>query len=156
MKKEELEKELQSIAPYLSVHKKKDPPFKVPDNYFEQFENQLLDTIEIQASAKPIAKVRKLSNWLSRAAAIFILGAGAFYLFNQEVPSSQDLLADLSTEEIDQYLAEHIYELEEDLFYEDGLFQEDLLGDDFSEEEIDIYLEEHLDELESTDLDKLL
>jgi len=156
MKKEEIHKELQSIAPKLAEQKQKGNPFKVPDNYFEQFEQQLSKRINEEPPIRQDTKTRRLSYWLSRAAAIAILLVGFLYLIQKEDTTNTDVLADVTPAEMHQYLADNIYELEEDLLFESGVFQDDDLSDNFTEEEIDIYLEEQLYELEDSDLDNLL
>jgi len=156
MKEEEIHKELESIAPNLAKLKKKGNPFKVPDNYFDQFEQQLSERLKEASPIRQETKVRQLTYWLSRAAAIAVLLLGFFYFIQKDATPKVDLLADVTPDEIHQYLADNIHELEEDLLFEPNVLNKDQLEDDFSKEEIDVYLEDQLYELEDSDLDNLL
>ena len=107
-KEEEIQKELASIAPLLAQQKRKPTPFKVPKNYFEQLEQQVMEQVKVAPSAKTTTKVRILPFWVARVAVLFLLTGGGVWLW-QSSSSSSDLLADISPLEINQYITCLLY-----------------------------------------------
>jgi len=155
MKKEELQKELASIAPLLAQQKRKSTSFKVPENYFEQLEQQVMEQVKAAPSAKTTTKVRTLPLWVARVAALFLLVGGGVWLW-QSSSNTSDLLADISPTEINQYITDNLHEFEEDLLFNKNNLSNGWLNQEFSKKEINIYLEEYIEELEAEDLEYLL
>ncbi len=153
--KEAIQKELEQLAPLLARQKEKSSPFKLPDDYFDTLENQILDRVTMEPKKDTPTKIRSLSFWLTSAAAILLLAVGFSFLF-QSQNKSEALLADISTEEIDRYISDNLYEFDEDLLFEENTTSADLNSTDFSEEEVNLYLEENIEDLEDLDLDYLL
>lgn len=125
MKKNEINKELEELAPFLSKLKKdKKEEFTMPTNYFDKFEARLMHRIEEETalSATDRSEQRTTEHFLSRIKAFFkphyALGfstcllfiIGSIYVLQPvDQPTSVDtmegLLADGS---IDSYIYSHI------------------------------------------------
>ena len=153
--KEKIHKELEQLAPLLAKHKDKSSPFKVPEGYFDTLEAKVLEQVSSEEPKRSATIIRPLYFWLTSAAAIILLVVGMSVLFQSE-NHSENLLADISVEEIDRYISDNLHEFDEDLLLESSSNLSDLKNNDFSEEEINLYLEDNLEELEDLDLDQLL
>jgi len=152
-KKENIQNELEQFAPFLAKQKNRPSPFKVPNGYFDKLDLQVIEQITSASQKDAPTKIRSLSFWLTSAAAVILLTIGVSFLF-QPKNNSDNLLADISTEEIDRYISDNLYEFDEDLLFQGS--SPDIENTDFSEEEINLYLEDNLDEMEDFDLDHLL
>lgn len=98
--------------------------FKIPEHYFESFEDRMMQILpQEEKEVKIISLWQRKSVWLSSAAAIFIIAFGTWaYFANQTVEDltlSQDYLAyesDITTEDIAFHLTnEDISALETEL-----------------------------------------
>ena len=155
-KKKEISEELKEIAPNLSILKNKQDAFKLPDNYFANFEADLLQ--QVQQEVIPIrsttSNLFKITSTLRKLAAIFLMGGIGLFLWKQSASSSIDTT--LSSEEIANYIADNMEEFEEDLFLEE-LYKRQLVTDiDLNNNEIEIGIDDLLEELDEADLEDLL
>ena len=89
-----------------------DSGFKIPENYFEQFEAQMMNNLP-EREVKVVSLWQRKSVWVSGAAAVFIISIGTWLFFVQKstesVISSQEYLAyenDVTTEDIALYLSD--------------------------------------------------
>lgn len=153
--KENIQKELEQLAPLLAKHKSKPNPFKMPSGYFDILETQVLEQVSSETPKSSTTKIRSLSFWLTNAAAVILLAIGVSFLL-QPTTNSDNLLADISAEEIDRYISDNLDEFDEELLFEENTTESEIKNTDFSEEEINLYLEENLEELEDIDLEQLL
>lgn len=88
------------------------PGFKVPADYFEQFEAKIMNRLP-QREVKVVSLWQRKSVWVSSAAAVFIIAIGTWLFFVQDntenTISSQEYLAyesDITTEDIAHYLTD--------------------------------------------------
>ena len=74
--------------------------FKVPDNYFEQFEAKMMAQIPVEKETKVVALFYRKQVWISAIAAVFLIAIAIPVYFNMAKESSLDA----ST--IENYLAQ--------------------------------------------------
>lgn len=125
-------------------------PFKVPDGYFQQLSEDILERKSALNNKREWYQVPKFRYALA-SLVIIVISLITFYSTGNE-DSYDTYLAQVSTDEIIDYL--QIYDLsEEDILYNSELGEGEAF--DFFDES---QLEEHLDELEfnEDDLDELL
>ena len=112
--------------------------FKIPEHYFENLENRIMNQLPEQ-EVKVISLWQRKSVWISGLAAVLVVSLGTWFYFNQQANeltvSSQEYLAyssDLSTEDIAYHLTdEDITTIENEL----GLY----------DSESEAYVNEYLD-----------
>ncbi len=132
--------ELKNIAPKLSGIKKENP-FKVPNNYFEDFSARLKPTLEssdIKATKKQNAFIRILKPTLGLAASfalIFMLVYWPLSMFNNKYADNKDIS---ETTTIDNNYYSLIAELDENSLY--TLLEENTKEESFSDDELVAYL----------------
>jgi len=155
-KKKEISEELKELAPNLSALKNKQDAFKLPDNYFANFEVDLLQ--QVQQEVIPIrattSNLFKITSTLRKLAAIFLIGGIGLFLWKQSSSSSMDTT--LSSEEIASYIADNMEEFEEDLFLEAAYERQLVTGTNLNNNEIEIGIDDLLEELDEADLEDLL
>ncbi len=131
----------------------KDNIFKVPDNYFENFPDRLKKRIEESEKHKkvPIIRLKTIIN-MAAAAAILIFVIYGITKINDNTTSVDQLLSEISSEELVNYLVES--EISTDEFLESLDLSiiastEDIISDEFipseplDEETIDDLLDEY-------------
>jgi len=131
----------------------KDNIFKVPDNYFENFPDRLQKRIEEKENHKkvPVIRLRSIIN-MAAAAAILIFAIYGITKINDNKTSVDQLLSEISSEELVNYLVES--EISTDEFLESLdvsiiASTEDPISDEFNpsesldEETIDDLLDEY-------------
>ena len=98
--------------------------FTIPDNYFETFEERLMQQLPFEENnTKVIQLWQRKSFWISSVAAVFVLSFGIWTYFAQTnantIISSSEYLAyenDLTTEDIAEHLTdEDIASLENEM-----------------------------------------
>lgn len=120
--------------------------FKVPENYFENFEDRLLSQIEPKAEPKVISLFHRKQIWISAIAAVFVALIAIPVYFNSvttEKISSQTLENYLTTEYntydlINNLSEEDIQSLETSVSLNDAAIEDYLLQED----NIDYYINE--------------
>ncbi|MGV7107167.1 hypothetical protein [Flavobacterium sp. U410] len=120
--------------------------FKVPENYFESFEDRLLSQIESKEEPKVISLFHRKQIWISAIAAVFVALIAIPVYFNSvttEKISNQTLENYLTIEYntydlIDNLSEEDIQGLETSVSLNDAAVEDYLL----QEENIDYYLNE--------------
>lgn len=123
-------------------HKEKlKPGFKIPDNYFEQFEAKIMEQILQEKETKVVSLFYKKQIWISTIAAIFLLAIAIPVYFNMVNESNLDA----ST--IENYLAQQqnvgITELSKHLTDEDIIALEKTLSlNDANSDAVEDYLSE--------------
>ncbi|MEL6864366.1 MAG: hypothetical protein AAFP19_08105 [Bacteroidota bacterium] len=171
-KQEDSRKELEEISPFLA-NLKKEQPFKVTKNYFEQLPDQVLDRVqttqkEAQAPAGPnwldqlaqsLALLLQPRYALSLATVALVIVATVFMLRSAD-PSMSTVVAEekgeLSEEVIQDYIAANIEDFEADLLWE--MSQGEALSDfdELEGEDLAPYIDEIIDDLDDSDLEELL
>ena len=64
--------------------------FKVPDNYFEQFEAKMMAQIPVEKETKVVSLFYKKQVWISAIAAVFLLAIAIPVYFNMASESNLD------------------------------------------------------------------
>lgn len=145
----EVRNELKELsAPSLLELKNKGNGLRLPENYFETMQQEVLAKIS-ETSEKP-AQIRSLSTLL-RAAAVLLLVALALWMIRPQTPTpaSEQLLA--SYADIEAYVLENaeLFDLETILEMSgEYIAAENPLPDNLSDEELNLYLEEYLEEFD--------
>lgn len=172
--KKEIQDELEKLAPSLSKLKKEDVS-GVPENYFSQLPEQILNQIDFSKN-KTIAEtvsISRSSSWLDQLterlaiffqpnmaigfAMMMMLGVATVFTLNDR-SGSDTTVADLTSNELENYVKANIddFEVQELL---------NLLGNEeevswteieIGEENLDEYLEEIIDDLDASDLEDFL
>lgn len=165
--KKEIKEELEALAPSFSKMKKEEA-FRVPENYFNDLPNQILE--ELNLERKEVSVGTKTSWWASMMenismlfqprlavgfATLLLLVASVFYF---KIQGSDEALplAELTTMEAESYLLENIDEFEDELLYDLASQTEPLLIEESEDQELNHYLEEIIDEMDDETLEELL
>lgn len=98
----------------LENDKKIESGFKIPDNYFDSFEDRLMQKIELMPKEpKVISLWQRKSVWISGIAAAVVISIGTWMYFeqqnNESIEISQEYLAyesDITTEDIAMHLTD--------------------------------------------------
>lgn len=99
------------------------PGFKIPEDYFEQFEAKIMNQLPEKKETKVISLWQRKSVWISSVAAVFVIAFGTWTYFGQtnieNTTASQEYLAyenDITTEDIAMNLSdEDINDVEKEL-----------------------------------------
>lgn len=173
-KKNNVAEELKEISPLLHTIKEDNTPFKVPENYFNQFQDQMLQRLNMNpepASHSPIAW--RIKSWLDQLgyllqprmalalSSVLILLIASWFLFSPEKgPSSGDLnFASLSIDEIQQYIDANLDDFDEETVKEvaqDGPNLQLIPSNAIDTEEIDQYFDDMMDQIDPSELEELL
>ena len=98
----------------LENDKKIESGFRIPDNYFDSFEDRLMQRIsEEEKTVKVISLWQRKSVWISGIAAAVVISIGTWIYFEQQktenIEISQEYLAyenDITTEDIAKHLTD--------------------------------------------------
>lgn len=168
--REEIQKELQELSPFLSKLKAKEQKPEVPENYFHALPEQIWEQIKLQPMPERVVKQpdfwQKLLNTLrlllqpriavSLATFAMLIFIGIyFFQFNESAPAENSL----TEEDITNYIKENIHDFDTELLIQAtaDLPNESILqSDDFSEEEINQMMDEILNEVDEKTLEEML
>ena len=172
--KKEIQDELEKLAPSLSKLKKEEV-FEVPENYFNQLPDQILNKIDFSKTKTVSESIssESSSSWLDQLterlaiffqpkmaigfAMMIMLAVASFFILNDENTSIPQV-ADLTSEELEFYVKANIDDFEEQELLnvlgkvEAGSWTEMEIG----EEDLDGYLEEIIDDIDASDLEDFL
>ena len=172
--KKEIQDELEKLAPSLSKLKKEEV-FEVPENYFNQLPDQILNKIDFSKTRTVSESISSetSSSWLDRLteglviffqpkmavgfAMMVMLAAASFFILNNENTSIPQV-ADLTSEELENYVIANIDDFDEQELLnvlgnvEAGSWTEMEIG----EEDLDGYLEEIIEDIDASDLEDFL
>lgn len=176
--REELNKELGELSPFLSEMKNKSEGFKVPDNYFAGLSDEVWQRLQAeQQAARPVPGTPAPALWwqqLQQAwqlllqpryalalASVAVVISVAIFLFrpagNADAP-----IAQISVEEAHQYVSLNIDEFDTSLLAELASNTEEdntrpaVQAETPNDSVMDQYLEEMIDEIDLEDLEDLL
>lgn len=172
--KKEIQEELENLAPSLSKLKKEEV-FDVPEDYFSQLPDQILNQIDFSKNKTIIETVSTpaTSSWLDllteRLAIFFqpkmvvgfammiILGVVSFFILNDE-NESDPFVAELTSGELENYIEANIddFEIQELLNVLGNEERLSLTEIEIEEEDLDGYLEEIIDDIDASDLEEFL
>ena len=137
-----IKRELEDLSSSLSTIKKdRTKGFEVPEDYFSKFESKLMQKIENEVDSNTLptlsdsknesnGKIILLKHSLYAVVAASLVGLFLFFnsdLFQKDSPDSQVLLAQLTAEETNNYILEHIQEYNTEDFYD--LAEESILDE---------------------------
>ncbi len=162
--KKEIQDELSELSPLLAKMRQEPAGFIVPENYFDYLSESIMEQVKLEPKSDFVepSNLSVSQPWyaflFSRSlfaglASFAVLLVAMFFLLNQ--PSNGNELAEISSEEAEYYIANHLDEFELTLFLDS-----DLLGEineiEFDENEINQFLEDNIDELDAATLEQLL
>ena len=156
----EIKSELGEIAPFLATLKDKKNGFTVPKDHFSKLQYQIFDQLKDET---PILTVKKKFSiwdyaWLKPAvAAVFVgaVGATIFFWNANKSTSINQKMADISSDEMENYISSHIDEFDVELIVKNNPGILDETFKDFKPEDIHQYLKESIDDIEIEDLENL-
>ncbi len=174
-RKNEIKKELEEIAPFLNDIKKEKSGFQVPDNYFKEMQNQVIQQLNESPAEKhsnpsvflvikenSIQTIRLLAQprYALRAASfVLVLTVAAIFYFQlADRNNPNEFLTDISAEDMYEYVNENIdeFELEEIMEYAEVEGEEFYESFDTKDIELDNYIDEIIDDFDIEELDELL
>ena len=141
-------KELEKIAPELSKIKKENP-FRVPENYFNDFSARLQAKLDAEENTAPVKKsniIRYLKPAIGLAAGFALIFSLAYWPLKTFTPNTT---AESGVQEInvsDMLFASAVEGIDENSFYE--LLESPSAEEQFQEEELDAYLKTNVSEYE--------
>lgn len=172
--REEIQKELQELSPFLAKLKAQRQEPEVPENYFHALPDQIWEQIKLQPAPKRIVKQPGIGErfWnvlqlllqprvaVSLATFVVLLAAGIYFL----KPNSTSIVASanekgLTAEEITNYIDNNIHQFDTELLMQataDLPDQSILPESEFSEEEIDQMMKELIQDVDESTLEKML
>ena len=163
-RKNEIREELENLSPFLSKMKEEKEGFEIPRNYFKSLPNRVFEKLGNEPSPLAISEKSSLGFWsnpfqfilkpryaLAFATLSLLVTAGIFWTNNSTETAP---LADLTSEEIQTYISNNIYEFDEALFLESDLGFENF--ESLENAESDEFLNNIIDDLDIEDLEELL
>jgi len=168
--KNKIEEELNELSPFLSKFKKENS-FQVPPNYFEQMQREVL------AKTKQLEEGKQASNsWfehlidqfnqlLQPKFALALTGVAALAIFvffrlsPNETPLQELNLAEISSEAMQNYLADNLDKIDDEMLLE---MSDDLSENyfaptmDYPEEEVEMILDDLINDIDDKALEDLL
>ncbi len=140
--------ELKKIAPELSKIKKENP-FRVPENYFEDFSARL--QIKLEAEKKGVSKnqsrlIQFLKPAIGLAAGFALIFSLAYWPLKTFTPNQQANNISTQTDESEMFFASLVEGMDENSFY--ALLNEPAAAVQFSDEELANYVNTNSSEYE--------
>ena len=170
----EIRKELEEIAPFLSRMQGKGDGLQVPPGYFRQMQREVLQKVREEKLKDQRIQALGLQYWWERLgqyfaapqlrlamAAFLLLIAAAVWYWSAKQPAAVPMaqLEEVSAAEMEQYLSNNVDEIELELLldvavneHELGLFPDTGISD----EEFNSYMEEIIDDIDLKTLEDLL
>ena len=153
-------------APFLAKRQRQEDGFQVPPGYFRELQDQVIARLQEEEqprASQPMTLTDRWQRWkrtyrvAASLAATFVLLGLAWFLWR---PSGSELPAQLTYDELHEYVQENIDDFELDILLRysygedvpEGLFP----ASDMEQDEIDRYLDQELDEIELESLEELL
>jgi hypothetical protein len=167
--KEKIREELEQWSPRLAKLKD-DPqtPFQLPENYFHRLTQEIMEQVSLEpkpATPPRPGAARPWRQWLSGlltprlatglAAVALLLAAALLWLRPPAGPGELPAAAELTTQEMTDYIAAHIDDFELEMLAEAAEDEGTMSLQRTESEELDLYLDEIIDELELEDLQEL-
>lgn len=177
-KQDDLKQELEELSPLLSKLKVQENPFKTPEGYFAALPDELIARMRTEApvSSPPVRRswAERLTEFLQSllqpriavafASVLVLIVAGLYWLrpenTNSEAPGQMALIADLSVEEVSDYITENIEAFEEEdlivAVVESGVGVENTLPEmGLNAADVNDYMEKAIQEMDEEDLESL-
>lgn len=170
-RKNEIKEELKEHSPFLSKLKEEELPFKVPDRYFQNLQAEVLRQVKAEEAPAKAQKIwleqllEQIKWWLqprpalALASMVLLVAVGLNFLSNNSTATSDFSLADLSEEEIRNYVSDNLDEFDLDLILQVNASDPEWELNptlDLKDAELEQYLDEIIDEIEEEDLEDFL
>lgn len=169
-RKHEIRKELEQIAPKLSELNEHNDGFKVPENYFGQMQEAVMERIKsdtnlevIHPQPTGILKILQPRILLRVAGFALVIAMAAYFLLPGGNGDSSAYLAELSPEEASEYVQNNLDEFDLDDMLEVAqldpteLFSsETLLLEEVQEKDMEQYIDDIIDDFDLEELEELL
>ncbi len=169
-KKHEIRKELEDIAPRLSELKKEQEGFRVPENYFGQMQQEVLERINagkelsvVHSNTRIIPLFRQTRFWLKVAGFALVLAAATYWFLPDEDSRTNAYLAGFTPEEATEYVQNNFDEFDLDVMLEVAqldpveLFPAQNAADNnLPLKDIDQYIDEIIDDFDLEELEEML
>lgn len=154
-----LRKELEQEAPFLAGLKDKPDGFSVPEGYFLQLSQSVLNKAAAERSPAPRKVVSLWPRFAVAASVVAAIGL-AIFLFLSDQPAADVASFAFSEEEVHQYITQHIDDFDLDLLASfaatadpaGGLFE----NADLDDPEVQQYMQDMLDDIDMETLEDLL
>jgi hypothetical protein len=170
---EDIRKELEELSPHLLKLKEQGDGFRLPEDYFQRMQKEVLDKVQGSTLAMPSKNVGWLDRlleplqflfqprWaLSLATIALLVTLGAVWLYQNQPATESALsaeLAKLDPESLDAYIQANLYEFDTETLLEFASNQENQPKfEDLTPEELDQYLNETIQEMDAEALKELL
>ena len=172
-KNEHIDKELEELSPLLRSLKKQRSGFKVPADYFDQLPDVVMDRINEEEQATSTETAPIVSSFLDRLfeqlqillqpryalafASVAVLLIAGIYFFNAPQNTQVDVLAEISAEELEDYVMSNVEEFEMEVLLEE--MEESELDIPSSEDAIppmDDLLDDIIEDLSDEELEELM
>ncbi len=161
--KAEVKAELAEISPFLAKMKDQKEGFKVPEGYFPKQRSEIFKKLAITEEAPttfatlPKKGSMLQATWFRLAMAAAVVGVvvlTTLYLFLGQTKSSNQL-ADLSQDEISNYITVNLDDFEEDMLIKNSAALFEAPTNFIKTEDIDRYLKESIDDLDLDEIENL-
>ncbi len=176
-RKQEVRDELSSLSPFLNKMKDEETPFKVPDQYFQQLPDQIIDRLKSEGAweEEPSSSwsfnefFQKLADRLAvllqprmamALASVLVIVVVAWFLMRQNQSSSNGALdfAVLSAEEIQFYIEANMDDFDEETVMQVAQDDSDIKlipPTGIDSEELDRLLDQVIDDMDTQELEEL-
>lgn len=167
-KKENIQKELKELSPFLSQLKQGLGPegFEAPPRYFKELPDQVMNRLREDRHAGQVNWISALLEGLFRPrlavamiAAAFLITVAIYWLVPGPAGASRNSIASLTVEEVQAYVNANLDEFDTELVIEMATSQSDLgifPSEEFNEENLDQYLDKFLQEVDEETLEEML
>ncbi|KAA3632316.1 MAG: hypothetical protein DWQ02_14950 [Bacteroidetes bacterium] len=171
-RKHEIRKELEDIAPALSGLKDKNEGFRIPENYFEKMQDEVMNKIKSDADLKVVHRETRTFSlsgrsrvWLKVAGFALVLATAAYFLIPaiSSDGSENGYLAGLTPDEATEYVNNNLdeFDLEEMLEVAQvdpsELFTAQPAPESNTQEQImEEYIDDILDDFDLEELEEML
>lgn len=162
-KRNEIREELNELSPFLSKLKDKGDGFTTPVNYFDSLSAEIMQKTGLNKQKQPGIWEQFINSLhlllqpryaMALASLAILIVAGLYFLKPNTTNSSfQPIMAELTTEEIGDYITSHIDEFEMELLVE---AEEEEVEIPVEQQEMEEYLDNIIDEIDIEELEELL
>jgi hypothetical protein len=171
--KEDIQEELRDISPFLAGLERKDP-FKAPKYYFDTLADKVLEQAQPQVVTTPpqyltrpnlfirlghaISHLLRPPVAIAMASITLILAVGGWFMYQSNNTKQQLAQTEVSSEDIHQYIQEHIADFDDELLLNDEKLAFDTEGGalhktDMNDADIEEYLINNIGEKDLEALD---
>lgn len=168
---DDVRKELEDLSPRLLRLKEQGTGFKVPEDYFQHLQAEVLE--KIQSKPRTAAPTNWLSEWreavqflfqprwaLSLATVAILITVGGVWFFQEQSKTNSSLSAELAKvdrETLNTYIQANLHEFDTETLMEFAASEEGVSHfEDLTPEELDEYLDGIIQDMDAETLKELL